>query len=87
MDYKLTVKNGDVEVIFKSGSDYVRTAYSESKCKAVISASKKAEPSEYEGYISIDGGNLLIAGTIEKAEIKPTKTSTSKKTTNAKKKA
>lgn len=70
MDYKLTVdENGNVEVLIKSGSDLTRTYYPEAKCKAILAASKKVEPSEYDGYITVK--DMLIAGKIV-AEKKPT---------------
>ena len=99
MDYKLkTTSENDVEVILPAGSDFVRTLYPESKVNAIIAASNgKIEKSDFDGFLKIGEGEIYVAGTIGKVkaekvvadeeEVKPKKSTSTKKTTNAKKKA
>lgn len=85
MDYKLNAKDGNVEVIKKAGSAYVKFTMPEGKCKGLIAAAENAEQSDkFDGFgIGINDGELFFAGEFtaditekaadepEKAEKKP----------------
>ena len=85
VDFKLVVNgNGDIEVIKKAGSAFVKTAYPVGKCEGLIATAKSVESSDrFPGYaICINGGEFYFAGTFKadkEAEEKPTKKTTSKK--------
>lgn len=65
--------NGDVEVILPAGQNFVKTIKVEGEAKALLATAKIVEPSEqFEGFVSLDGGKVLIAVEPEKAD-KPSK--------------
>lgn len=80
MNYKLDANNGEVQVIRKAGSSFVKYAISEGQAKGYIGTAKSVEKSErFKGFeIAINGDELYLAGEItekqEKPEEKPVKT-------------
>lgn len=65
MDFKLNVNdNGDVEVVMKAGTDYVRTVKPEGECIGLIKAASSVETSDkFDGVgIAVNGGEIYIAG-------------------------
>lgn len=77
MNYKLTVKNGEVDFIQKAGSAYVKTTIPEGKAKALIATAKSVEKSDkYENFIVLNDNEAYIAGELltdekPKIEAKP----------------
>lgn len=81
MNYKLDANNGEVQVIRKAGSSFVKYAISEGQAKGYIGTAKSVEKSErFKGFeIAINGDELYLAGEFlageqEKPEEKPVKT-------------
>lgn len=74
MAYKLNANaNGDVKVIMKAGSDYVKTTLPKGKVIGIIELSKKIEKSDkFDGFeICLDGGKTFVAGTLEEEKPEP----------------
>lgn len=63
MNYKLNVKNGEVDFIQKAGSAYVKTTIPEGKAKALIATAKSVEKSDkYDNFIVLNDNEAFIAG-------------------------
>lgn len=76
MDYKITKNaNDDVEIIKKAGNDYVLTSMPSGQAIALIETASKIEKSDIRpGFeISLNDGEIIIAGTLGKATAKAEK--------------
>lgn len=74
MEYKLKAnENGDVKIIKKAGSDYVRASLPKGKVLGIIQLSNKIEKSDkFDGFeICLDGGKTFVAGTLEDEKPEP----------------
>ena len=99
MDYKLNSNaNDDVEFIKPAGVMFVKSSMPTGQAKAIIATGTIEKSDKFDGFeIMVNDGEYYFAGTIGKAkaekvvadeeEVKPEKSTSTKKTTNAKKKA
>lgn len=75
MAYKLNAKDGNVVIIKKAGSAYVKTSAPEGMCKGLIESADTVKASDrWEGFgIVINGDEIYFEGTLTEdkpAEVK-----------------